>query len=161
MSGTVVHEASLKISSAGATWDKVELLTASAPNDDNDYWGGNIDGSDLIVPAGPGRALLARLPRYAVDGFDSGIVAVDQEANVPAVGFGISPPDFVSPAAFQMEGGPANVSSIGAAVADLVGKGKKVINVTGLADPISNGAFAAPDGTRHASRTMSFSPAAS
>ncbi len=34
--GTVVHEARLTISSAGATWDKVELVTASAADNDND-----------------------------------------------------------------------------------------------------------------------------
>ena len=34
--GTVVHEARLGISGAGATWDKVELVTASAANNDND-----------------------------------------------------------------------------------------------------------------------------
>jgi hypothetical protein len=34
--GTVVHEASLKVSSAGATWDRVELVTASAANNNND-----------------------------------------------------------------------------------------------------------------------------
>ena len=34
--GTVVHEAKLRISSAGATWDKVELVTASAADKDND-----------------------------------------------------------------------------------------------------------------------------
>jgi hypothetical protein len=34
--GTVVHEASLRISSAGATWDKVELVTASTNNNTND-----------------------------------------------------------------------------------------------------------------------------
>jgi hypothetical protein len=34
--GTVVHEASLRLSGAGATWDKVELVTASAANNDND-----------------------------------------------------------------------------------------------------------------------------
>jgi hypothetical protein len=33
---TVVHEARLRISSAGATWDKVELVTASAADNDND-----------------------------------------------------------------------------------------------------------------------------
>jgi hypothetical protein len=34
--GTVVHEAKLGISSAGATWDKVELVTAAAADNDND-----------------------------------------------------------------------------------------------------------------------------
>lgn len=34
--GTVVHEASLRLSGAGATWDKVELVTASATTGDND-----------------------------------------------------------------------------------------------------------------------------
>jgi hypothetical protein len=34
--GTVVHEANLRISSAGATWDKIELVTASAADNDND-----------------------------------------------------------------------------------------------------------------------------
>jgi hypothetical protein len=34
--GTVVHEARLSLSSAGATWDKVELVTASANNNNND-----------------------------------------------------------------------------------------------------------------------------
>jgi hypothetical protein len=33
--GTVVHEAELRISSAGAAWDKVELVTASAAGNDN------------------------------------------------------------------------------------------------------------------------------
>jgi hypothetical protein len=33
--GTVVHEARLGISSAGATWNKVELVTASAANNGN------------------------------------------------------------------------------------------------------------------------------
>ena len=30
--GTIVHEASLKLSGAGAVWDKVELLTSSSPS---------------------------------------------------------------------------------------------------------------------------------
>ncbi len=37
--GTVVHEAELKLSGAGAVWDKVELLTSSSSassSDDND-----------------------------------------------------------------------------------------------------------------------------
>jgi hypothetical protein len=34
--GTVVHEAKLRISSAGATWDKVELVTAAANNNNSD-----------------------------------------------------------------------------------------------------------------------------
>jgi hypothetical protein len=34
--GTVVHEASLRLSGAGATWDKVELVTAAAANNNND-----------------------------------------------------------------------------------------------------------------------------
>jgi hypothetical protein len=34
--GTVVHEARLRLSGAGATWDKVELVTASANNNNND-----------------------------------------------------------------------------------------------------------------------------
>jgi hypothetical protein len=34
--GTVVHEAELKLSSAGAVWNKVELVTASAADNDND-----------------------------------------------------------------------------------------------------------------------------
>ena len=34
--GTVVHEAELKLSSAGAVWKKVELVTASAADNDND-----------------------------------------------------------------------------------------------------------------------------
>ncbi len=34
--GTVVHEAELRVSSAGAVWDKVELVTASAADNDND-----------------------------------------------------------------------------------------------------------------------------
>ncbi len=33
--GTVVHEAELKLSSAGAVWKKVELMTASAADNDN------------------------------------------------------------------------------------------------------------------------------
>jgi hypothetical protein len=33
--GTVVHEAELGVSSAGAVWDKVELVTASANNNNN------------------------------------------------------------------------------------------------------------------------------
>jgi hypothetical protein len=33
--GTVVHEAKLRLSGAGAVWDKVELVTASAANNDN------------------------------------------------------------------------------------------------------------------------------
>jgi hypothetical protein len=36
MSGTVVHEARLRLSSAGATWDKVELVTAAVANNNND-----------------------------------------------------------------------------------------------------------------------------
>lgn len=34
--GTVVHEARLSLSGAGATWDKVELVTASASNNTGD-----------------------------------------------------------------------------------------------------------------------------
>jgi hypothetical protein len=34
--GTIVHEAELKLSGAGAVWDKVELLTSSSSADDND-----------------------------------------------------------------------------------------------------------------------------
>jgi hypothetical protein len=34
--GTIVHEAELKLSGAGAVWDKVELLTSSSSTDDND-----------------------------------------------------------------------------------------------------------------------------
>ena len=34
--GTVVHEAELKLSSVGAVWKKVELMTASAADNDND-----------------------------------------------------------------------------------------------------------------------------
>lgn len=34
--GTDVHEAELKLSSAGAVWKKVELVTASAADNDND-----------------------------------------------------------------------------------------------------------------------------
>jgi hypothetical protein len=34
--GTVVHEARLTLSGAGATWDKVELVTTSASNSNND-----------------------------------------------------------------------------------------------------------------------------
>jgi hypothetical protein len=34
--GTIVHEAELKLSGAGAVWDKVELLTSSSPADDDD-----------------------------------------------------------------------------------------------------------------------------
>lgn len=34
--GTVVHEARLRLSGAGATWDKVELVTTSANNNNND-----------------------------------------------------------------------------------------------------------------------------
>jgi hypothetical protein len=34
--GTVVHEAELRVSSSGAVWDKVELVTASAADNDND-----------------------------------------------------------------------------------------------------------------------------
>jgi hypothetical protein len=34
--GTIVHEAELKLSGAGAVWDKVELLTSSGSADDND-----------------------------------------------------------------------------------------------------------------------------
>ena len=34
--GTVVHEAELKISSAGSVWDKVDLVSASAADNDND-----------------------------------------------------------------------------------------------------------------------------
>ncbi|HET6871249.1 MAG TPA: hypothetical protein VFH80_35380 [Solirubrobacteraceae bacterium] len=34
--GTVVHEARLRLSGAGATWDKVELVTASATDNNND-----------------------------------------------------------------------------------------------------------------------------
>ncbi|MGZ4329883.1 MAG: hypothetical protein ACXVXL_17915 [Solirubrobacteraceae bacterium] len=33
---TIVHEAELKLSGAGAVWDKVELLTSSSSADDND-----------------------------------------------------------------------------------------------------------------------------
>jgi len=41
--GTVVHEARLRLSGAGATWDKVELVTASAGNNDNDNDNDNND----------------------------------------------------------------------------------------------------------------------
>ena len=34
--GTIVHEAELKLSGAGAVWDKVELLTSSGSAGDND-----------------------------------------------------------------------------------------------------------------------------
>ncbi len=34
--GTVVHEARLSLSGAGATWDKVELVTASSPSSSGD-----------------------------------------------------------------------------------------------------------------------------
>jgi hypothetical protein len=34
--GTIVHEAELKLSGAGAVWDKVELLTSSSPAGDDD-----------------------------------------------------------------------------------------------------------------------------
>jgi hypothetical protein len=34
--GTVVHEARLALTGAGATWDKVELVTASSTDTDND-----------------------------------------------------------------------------------------------------------------------------
>jgi hypothetical protein len=34
--GTVVHEARLRLSGSGATWDKVELVTASTANNNND-----------------------------------------------------------------------------------------------------------------------------
>jgi hypothetical protein len=33
--GTVVHEARLRLSGAGATWDKVELVTAAGANNNN------------------------------------------------------------------------------------------------------------------------------
>jgi hypothetical protein len=40
MPGTIVHEAELRLSGAGAVWDKVELLTSSgssgSSSDDND-----------------------------------------------------------------------------------------------------------------------------
>lgn len=33
---TVVHEARLRLSGAGATWDKVELVTSSSSSSSND-----------------------------------------------------------------------------------------------------------------------------
>jgi hypothetical protein len=55
------------------------------PRDELDWFGTNPGEGELVVPAGPGRDLLARLPSYAKDGFAQAVVTVDHEENVRGV----------------------------------------------------------------------------
>jgi hypothetical protein len=44
--GTIVHEAELKLSGAGAVWDKVDLLTTASPGDNDNDAAGDNDNDD-------------------------------------------------------------------------------------------------------------------
>jgi putative ABC transport system permease protein len=55
------------------------------PGDDRGWWGSDPGEGDLVVPAGPGRDLLARLPNYVAAGFNQAVVTVDHEENVRGV----------------------------------------------------------------------------
>jgi putative ABC transport system permease protein len=55
------------------------------PTQERDGWGSDPGEGDLMLAAAAGRALLARLPRYAANGFSNAILTVDHEGNVRAV----------------------------------------------------------------------------